>query len=60
MATKVQCILRILEFRIEFFFNFQASRQELSELHLENSSLKADVMNKSHKEKGNSLFGEVQ
>jgi hypothetical protein len=42
-----------------FFPNLQSSRQQLSELQLENSTLKAEAMNRSHKEKGNSLFGEV-
>lgn len=40
-------------------FNLQDSRRQLSELQMENSILKAEAMNRSHKEKGNSLFGEV-
>lgn len=40
-------------------FDLQDSRQQLSELQMENSILKAEALNRSHKEKGNSLFGEV-
>ncbi|CAB4002461.1 Spindly-like, partial [Paramuricea clavata] len=43
-----------------WFDTLQSSRQQLSELQLENSTLKAEAMNRSHKEKGNSLFGEVE
>ena len=43
-----------------WFDSLQSSRQQLSELELENSTLKAEVMNRTHKEKGNSLFGEVE
>ena len=38
----------------------QVLRQEASEFQMEISGLKAELLNKSHKEKGNSLFGEVR
>jgi hypothetical protein len=41
------------------FLNLQSARQQLSELQLENATLKAEALNRSHKDKGNSLFGEV-
>lgn len=38
----------------------QDSREQMSELQMEVSTLKAVALNRSHKEKGNSLFGEVE
>lgn len=43
-----------------WFDTMQDSRQEISQLQMEISLLNAKLHNKSHKEKGNSLFGEVE